>query len=302
MRTKQERILNLSRYENYAEKLIPSAGSQIALSIYESDRKNPCIIFIPGTMTHPLFYDDFLSKLAENKFNVIGIHPVSHGKSPRERKTYEFSTIVENAIDCISYCVQNFNKQILLMGSSQGGILATSVAAKDSRINAVFPHTILLPDDKDSIRVTNFPKGLKYLMPMIKSAMGMVARMFPRLQIPIDVYLDPRRVFANEELKKQFIHDPIGLTRYPLKFLSSLFSADLSGITDGRIKCPVVVILSKADPLFPFDYCQKIYEKLNSPTKEMLLFEEPHHLLFNECLGEVFHPILDKLKEYCYKE
>ena len=61
MREIEQVILNLSGYDNYSEVLIESAGTRIALSLYRAGDHCPCIVFIPGTMTHPLFYDDFLT-------------------------------------------------------------------------------------------------------------------------------------------------------------------------------------------------------------------------------------------------
>ena len=56
---------------------------------------------LPGTMTHPLFYDQFLTALAESGYNVIGVHT---------------------------------NDNVILMGSSQGGILCPACACEDDRI------------------------------------------------------------------------------------------------------------------------------------------------------------------------
>lgn len=298
MRTETDKYLNNSSYNKYKETLIDSYGVKIALSIYESNKDDPCIIFLPGTMTHPLFYDEFLSLLAKNKFNVIGVHPVSHGKSPRARKLYSFEDMIENVKDTISYCVDNFNNEILVMGSSQGGILSIAAAGMDQRIKAVFPHNILLPSLNESISVTSIPKIFKPFYKVIPVIMRIGAKIFPGLQIPITAYLELDRIFTVEETKKQFYQDPIGLTKYPLNFLSSLFSADLDLITDGSIKCPVVVIASKGDTLFPFEYCCKVFDQIKAPQKDMLVFDEPHHLIFNETYNEVIDPIVEEINKY----
>jgi esterase/lipase len=86
-----------------------------------------------------------------------------------------------------------------------------------------------------------------------------------------------------------------------LSFLASLFTADLSGITDGSIKCPVVVIASKGDPLFSFSYCSTVFEKIAAPKKEMLVFDEPCHLILNECVDKVIEPIVEGLRRYSGK-
>lgn len=297
MRSREEKLLNISSYKCYREVLINSADTQIALSIYEGYKEYPCVLFIPGTMIHPLFYDDFLSDLARNKFNVIGIHPISHGKSPRVKRIYSFDDMIENVRDAITYCIDNFNDNVFLMGSSQGGILATAAAGVDSRIKAVLPHNILLPSLSDSIYVTSIPKLFKSVYRLIPLAIKLEARIFPKLQIPPTAYLDLNKVFTVQETKEQYYADPISLKSYPLYFLSSLFCADLTRLTDGSIKCPVIVIASKRDTLFPYDYCCKVFERIKAPYKEMVIFDEPHHLILNECVDIVIERVVKKLNE-----
>jgi len=298
MRNIEQVILNLSGYANYSEVLIESAGTRIALSLYHADDHRPCIVFIPGTMTHPLFYDDFLTLLARDGFNVAGIHPISHGKSPREKKLYSFADMLQNVHDTVTYCIGNVSKDVIVMGSSQGGILALAAACIDDRIKAVFPHNVLIPSLKNSISVTSFPKFLKPFNRALTSTMKLAAKIAPGMQVPVTFYLEFDRVTSSQSMHDLFYTDPLGLTSYPLYFLSSLFSADLHRISDGSIKCPVVVIASTGDRLFSYDYCLEVYEKIAAPHKEMLVFNEPYHLIFNECPERIIGPVVQKLKEY----
>jgi alpha-beta hydrolase superfamily lysophospholipase len=298
MRSSDQVRLNLSGYAKYREVLIDSAGTKIALSLYMAGEGCPCIVFIPGTMTHPLFYDDFLALLAESGYNVAGLHLLSHGKSPRQKKLFTFADMLQNVRDTVTYCLDNISKNVILMGSSQGGILSLAAAGMDSRIKAVFPHNVLLPALGSSFYVTNFPRFLKPFQRLLTSTMKLAARVAPGLQLPPSFYLDFDRVSRSKELVELFFSDPLNLKYYPLCFLSSLFTADLSKVSDGSIKCPVVVIASTGDTLFPYDYCLEVFEKIAAPHKEMLVFDEPCHLIFNECPERIIGPVVQKLNEY----
>jgi alpha-beta hydrolase superfamily lysophospholipase len=298
MRDHDRVVLNLSGWDNYSEVLIESAGTRIALSLYHAGDGRPCIVFIPGTMTHPLFYDDFLALLAGAGFNVAGIHPLSHGKSPREKKLFTFADMLENVRDSVGYCLDRISSNVILMGSSQGGILCLAAAGLDSRIRAAFPHNVLLPSLSSSIYVTRFPHFLKPVTRPVTSMMKFAARAVPGLELPPESYLDFDRVSKSKELRDLFFSDPLNRSSYPLCFLASLFTADLSSISDGSIKCPVVVIASTGDPLFPYSYCLEVYEKIVAPRKEILVFYEPCHLIFNESTERVIGPVVEKLKEY----
>ena len=285
----------------YKEIYITSTGTKICLSIWENSKDCPVVIFIPGTMVHPLFYEEFLERLALKGFTVLGIHMISHGKSPREKKLYSFEDLKQNVKDTITYASENYKGSILLLGSSQGGILAITVVAEDDRIKAVFPHNIMLPELPETIGITRFPRFLQHIQKQIMWLIKIGGKMMPGLQISYAVYLEPDRVTSSLEMQRKLDNDPLFLRTYPLYFLASLFNADMSKVSDGSIKCPVIVIASTGDPLFSFDYTRLVFNKIKAPVKEMLAFDLPCHLILNEYVNEVLDPIADKIREYADK-
>src|SRR5215469_8062633 len=126
MRTREHRLLNaVQRPDIYEEVLIESQGIPIALSIWEAKQGAPCVVFLPGTMTHPLFYEELLDGLSRAGFNVVGVHFQGHGKSPRVDQLFSFDDLVQNGRDTISYAIERFKSSILVLVSSQGGMVAT---------------------------------------------------------------------------------------------------------------------------------------------------------------------------------
>jgi alpha-beta hydrolase superfamily lysophospholipase len=299
MRTCEQRLLNaVQRPEVYEEVLVESAGALIALSVWRGESDAPCVVFLPGTMTHPLFYEEFLDGLARAGFNVVGVHFQGHGKSPRVRRLFSFDDLVQNAFDAVRYANGRFGGDALVLGSSQGGVIAAALAAKGSQVKAVFVHNVLDPSLPESIRITRFPAWLQAYHKTILGGMRAVASALPRLEIPVGLYLDDRRVFGEELTREQFYLDPLALNSYPLYFLASLFSADMRFLTTGEISCPVVIVASTGDELFPLDYVRTIYERIVAPEKEMLLFELDRHLIFNERVEGVLPSMIAKLGEY----
>lgn len=119
----------------YKEVGISSNNVPITLSIWYTERSSPTIVFLPGTMSHPLMYENFLCGLSERGFNIIGIHYLSHGKSPKIKKNYTMEDLLHNVYDATTYGIENFGENIAVMGSSQGGILAAMAAGRDTRLN-----------------------------------------------------------------------------------------------------------------------------------------------------------------------
>ncbi|NTW05673.1 MAG: alpha/beta fold hydrolase, partial [Peptococcaceae bacterium] len=301
MRTKMDRMLNnVSRPDCYEEAIIESVTGPLVLSIWKSRHGDPTVLFIPGTKTHPLFYEDFLNQLAMKNVNVIGLHLVGHGKSPRVKGLYTYNEMLQNGLDAIQYALDRFGSKLFLVGSSLGGILCADLAGRDSRIKGIFPHNLLVPSLPESIVVTRFGRLIprnKYIYKAIVKFVLLSAFLFPRMQIPFSFYLEDKHIYKNKEIFELFYEDPIGLIDYPLYFLASLFRADLSNISNGSINCPVIMLVVKGDPIVPFEYNKKVFQMIKSPKKEMLLFEGSQHFILNESYERVAEEVVLKISE-----
>lgn len=87
MRSSTDKLLNKIQHpDRYREVVITSAGTQIVLSVWAGRPDRAAIAFLPRTMTHPLFYEEFLDALNLSGFTIVGIHSQGHGKSPRARQ------------------------------------------------------------------------------------------------------------------------------------------------------------------------------------------------------------------------
>ncbi|MDX2008402.1 MAG: alpha/beta fold hydrolase [Meiothermus sp.] len=281
----------------YEETTILSKGNRIVLSIWVVKPLAATVLFLPGTMTHPLFYRELLEGLGQAGFNVVGVHFVGHGKSPRV-SGFTFEDLLQNARDALSYALHRFGGKVVVLGSSQGGILAMALAASDRRLSAVFAHNILDPEIPESLEVTRFPRRLEPHHRRLVDGVRRLAAVFPQFPVPLNFYLDPLRITRKPRLLRRLATDPLGLRSYPLRFLASLFSADLSGMYDGSIGCPVVVITSRGDPLFPFANTENLYRRIVAPSKELMVFDCGIHLIFNECLGSVLPQLVERLHRH----
>ena len=148
-----------------------SAGARIVLSVWDGTTGMPVVLFLPGTMTHPLFYEEFLDALSRAGLTVAGLHGQGHGKSPRARRPLTFASLVENARDAVTWIRQTFpGRPLAVVGSSQGSVLAMALAAADHRVDAVFAHNILDPALPSTIEITRFPRGLARAYPAVLAA------------------------------------------------------------------------------------------------------------------------------------
>jgi alpha-beta hydrolase superfamily lysophospholipase len=208
------------RHDRYQDMVVTSVDAPIVLSVWRGDPSAPTVVFLPGTMTHPLFYAEFLDGLNQRGLSVVGVHYQGHGKSLRIRRRLRWDALVANAADAV----------------------------------------------------------------------------VPRLPVPLWAYLDLDRVCRLPQTRARLLADPSGSRAYPLGFLVGLLTADLSGLRDGSIPCPVLVIAATGDPLFSFGYTRRVYDRIVAPSKQLLVFDADRHLLFNECVELVLDPLVDRIR------
>ncbi|MBK9180588.1 MAG: alpha/beta fold hydrolase [Acidimicrobiales bacterium] len=301
MRTREQRLLNhVSRIGIYEEHLVPAGGAEIVLSVWRADgdggSAGPPVVFLPGTMTHPLFYEEWCDALATSGFPVVGVHFRGHGKSPRGVAP-TFDGLLDDARVAVGWAADRFGGPVVVMGSSQGGILAVALAATgDERVAAVVAHNVLDPTLPESFGVTRFPEWLAPVGPTLTVLLALVARVAPDVAVPVSAYLDADRVFHEEWSREQFESDPLGLRSYPLGLLAGLLTADLSGIGDGSIRCPVVVVAATGDALFTLDYTRSVFERIVAPVKELVELDLDCHLVFTEAVDEALDPVVGALR------
>jgi hypothetical protein len=90
-----------------------------------------------------------------------------------------------------------------------------------------------------------------------------------------------------------------GTMTHPLmyeEFCDGLAGADLSGLRDGSIRCPVLGVTGRGDPLFPLDYTRQVFDEIVAPAKELLVVDVDGHLLLVEALEQTLPPLVQRLR------
>ncbi len=290
MRTWTQRVLGqVSRPERYAETLIESQGVPIVLSLWRSGtageaERRGTVVFVPGTMMHPLFYADALEAVSDAGWHVVGVHPQGHGKSPRVARTLRWATVVANAVDAARATRAHVQGPVLLMGSSQGALVALLAAADvgPTVTDGVLVHNLFDPARPESVEVTRYPPQAARFHHAVRSALGFAGKLLPGVPVPISAYLRPSQVFGDPASQQWFEEDPLALHSYPLRFVADMVNADTRALRDGSLRVPVTVLATRHDPLFPLAGIEAAYAELRAPRKELVVLDSHRHLIYQE--------------------
>lgn len=258
------------------EVIIISGGLPICLSVWKRHPTACTAVFYPSTMASPLLHRHFLHKLWCMGLNVVGVHPVGHGHSPRHGDTFVFGDLLRNGMDAVTWTLEHMEGPVVVTGHSQGGILTLAHAAVDARIAAAFPLCTLLPQHPEAGHVTRFHTVLRH-RERLKTILRVGAHLLPRFPVLIPFYLDYSRITAGSRRPER----PWGYMRmhYPLRFVSSLFHTDLSAVcTPGHIRCPVVLMVARDDALFPPEIMRTMLECVYAPEKRLVYISGGGHM------------------------
>lgn len=280
-------------HEYFKSDTVISDGLKLHVDVFEYDKQAPTIVFIPGTAIYGLCYGEILYKLAQTGYNIVSLDPRGHGQSEGPRGDYTIEEIMTDAQNAITYAIERFNNKVSLMGSSQGGIVAFYLAAKDERLNSVICQNFADLTSEDTLQLARHPRLFKY----IKGMMVKYGHHLPNLQIPVSSYIDMEKIPVNYfgNAKAFMDSDPLCLKTISLRALQSLAHTEMPKPVE-QITVPVMVLQGTADSIFPVSYTQKIYDRINT-LKKFSLFPDKSHAILHEDTDEVLPAITDWLKQ-----
>lgn len=256
--------------------MVRSGSVPVALSVWSRHPEATTLLFYPGTMASPLMYTLLLEELWRQGLNVVGLHPLSHGLSPRINKSFTFEDIVRNGQDAARWIKAHFHGPLVVSGHSQGGILTLAHILHDTNIDAAFPLCTLMPEMEGASTVTIFHRLEKYKCQML-ATLQFLAALCPRLPLPMTAYLSlPKALVGHRQVVA-----PRRCLRwsYPVSFVSSLFNLDLSEASrPGRIQCPLVLFTARNDALFALPLMRETLKRIEAPFKKLEILNGGGHM------------------------
>ena len=143
---------------------------RLHLDVIEVDRGRPTVVFMPDTNAYAILYGEFLARLADRGFNVIGFDPRGHGRSQGARGSYTMPELIRDFRAALQYARKRFGDPLFAAGSSQGGITAFYLAAEGLPLAGAICHNLADLGDPRSVELTAHPRLSHLAKPLLPLA------------------------------------------------------------------------------------------------------------------------------------
>lgn len=249
-------------------RLVRIRADSPALEIWRNNHSG-AILFYPGSMLAPGHYRLLLSELYFAGFTVAGIHLAGHGECLR-KSGFKFEDLLEEGLWAEKWLHANGFGPVAVCGHSQGGMLALAHAGTSSSLTAAFSISAVFPRMAEAISLTRFaPFAAK--RNVILSALRRLAAIAPWFPAPLPLYLSLRRILAHRR-PPLLMGQAKGRLSYPLKFLFSLFDADINP----ELNCPYWLFSARDDELFRPVLIEKVYDMIRKSPKSLIWLSGGH--------------------------
>lgn len=292
---KMPEILN-----TWEETWIDNQGVKLPALIYAAQAGAPTVVFIPGTSAQAFVYIELLYKLNQAGFNTIGFDPRGHGRSQWPRGDYTLEEHVEDAYAVCRYAQERFKADVFIMGSSQGGIEAFYLAARnDPLIKGAICHNIAdfgqlearrmhrsIPryrPDPDGPILCNMGVVANLMTLVIQTIitplLQLIAKFFPKKHISILSYaaMDKEDAGVFGSAWDYVQTDPLAIKTVTFRTLASLTSSSPMRPIH-QINTPLLILSGDHDEMLPIDYTWRLYAQLTC-DKTLKIYEQSPHLL-----------------------
>ena len=292
-------ILNVDPLEiknSIKEEYIISDGLKIHLDIYDKEKplKNT-IIFIHGTAVYSRFYAELCYNLFQKGYRIVALDLIGHGLSEGKRGHFTMEKFTKMVYNVTTYILERYGENIVIIGSSLGGITALYCAAYDSRLNGVICHNAAIFNEKAYKKIIKIKGSLKILIPFLP----IVTKIAPKLKISVLLYIDPNKLAKTEEMLSRLgglLKDDLASLKYTVTSIRTQIKAPLAKPIES-IDIPIMIINGSEDVLFSVEYMQEIYNRLKCENKRLEILEKASHLIFHENIEEVIKRIIPWLEK-----
>ncbi len=253
------------------ETVTTSDGLRLYLRRREVANARAEIIISHGFGEHSGRYGALTEHLVSHDYSVTGYDHRGHGLSDGLPGHVESFSEYGDDLDKVVAAVRSRSesRRLFLIGHSMGGLIALLYATRKRGMLA----------------------GAVISAPLIEVAVPvpahklMIARVGARIapRFRLDNEIDPANLSRDPEVGRAYAADPLVHRKVSTKWFSELQQA-MKEVADraSEITTPVLVMHGTEDKLASVDATKRLFERIGSPDKELVIYPGFYHELFNE--------------------
>jgi lysophospholipase len=238
-----------------------------------AQRPRAVLVLAHGINEHVGRYAELGERLVDAGYTLIGVdhrgHGLSAGDSPKTSNIRRFDDFVDDYIAFFDATRATSDVPVVMMGHSMGGLIATRAAlrAQDRAAALVLSGPAL----KLVVKMTAWQKRIALL----------IARVAPNLSLPQG---DGDSLSRDPAVRLAVESDPLVINE-PMRFGIARQLFLLSEQTRARasdIQLPLLAMHGGADQVTDPDGTREFVELASSPDKELVIWPDDLHEIFNE--------------------
>jgi alpha-beta hydrolase superfamily lysophospholipase len=258
-------------------------GLRVHLEVHLVGDALPTFVLVPGLGDHVRRHLPLAAALAEHGHNVIGVDRQGHGLSEGARGDAPLEADLGVLELAIRRARELSTGPVVLLGDSLGGIMTWYLLTREPDIDAAVCHCIAHPD------VQHDP-SFRVKAPLTRA----VARVAPRLPVPVGQVADYDHVAIDPETKRQFDErlDPLFSFTVTARAAASYLSFRPQ-IPWEAVQTPVLVLIGGEDRMVTPAFTREAFERATPPIAELRVIAGAGHQLFLDDLGQVLPALLE---------
>jgi len=276
---------------NYIEETVTTTdGLRLYLRRHEPASSRGEILIVHGFGEHSGRYAGLTNHLVDRNYAVTAYDHRGHGLSDGLPGHVESFAEYDEDLTRMLKSVRSRSqvKPLFLIGHSMGGLIALRHAARNS--STLSGAIISAPLIEVAVPV-----------PAHKLMIARVgARMAPRMRL--DNEIDPSNLSRDPEVGRAYAADPLVNRKVSAKWFAEATRAMQEVVEWApRIATPLLVMHGTDDRLASVDATRRLFERVTSEDKELVVYPGYYHELFNEPeKQEVFERVTDWLNHRCH--
>jgi acylglycerol lipase len=273
---------------NYIEETVTTTdGLRLYLRRHEPAGSRGEILIVHGFGEHSGRYAGLTNHLVDRSYSVTAYDHRGHGLSDGLPGHVESFAEYDEDLTRMLKSVRSRSqvKPLFLIGHSMGGLIALRHAARNS--STLSGAIISAPLIEVAVPV-----------PAHKLMIARVsARMAPRMRL--DNEIDPSNLSRDPEVGRAYAADPLVNRKVSAKWFAEATRAMQEVVEWApRIATPLLVMHGTDDRLASVDATRRLFERVTSKDKELVVYPGYYHELFNEPeKQEVFERVTDWLNQ-----